>query len=313
MSQRQKQQHKILHLRLLGLVLALLLFYVVVPQLSVFKSGLGLLRNSKLEWMALAWGSAILTYAFAALVYVTLVGKNLKLGSTIAVQLAASFANRLLPIGIGALGTNYFYLRKQHLSQPKATAVVALNNIVGFVGHVVLFLIVILSAQVAFKIQPAVTTKVWILVAIVTAVVVLVLALVPKLRTRLVQVAESTLHDLAAFRHHPLRLLFAVPVSIFITLTYAFTLFAAARALRVDVTFAQSFIVLTVGVLGATVAPTPGGLLGAEAGLVTGLLAYGASSGEAIAVALLYRLLTYWMSLLLGGIAFVWARRMKLF
>lgn len=312
MQKIQKNEHKIHYTRIAGLIFALLFLYVVLPQLSVFKSSIGLLKNTKLEWLALAWGSAIVTYAFAALVYITLVGKNLKLGTTVAVQLAASFANRLLPIGAGAVGVNYLFLRKQHLSQSNATAVVAINNLIGFVGHILVFVTVIVMAHVAFTYEAHIAPKIWIISATILVAIIGIVAAVPRVRQRLNTLMRSTLHDMAAYSKSPSRLALALPASISTTLTYALTLYAAAHALTMPLTFAQSFVVLTLGVIGATVAPTPGGLLGAEAGIATGLLAYGANSGEAVAIALLYRLLTYWFTLLVGGIAFVFVQRKKL-
>jgi len=54
-----------------------------------------------------------------------------------------------------------------------------------------------------------------------------------------------------------------------------------------------------------------GGLGGAEAGLTAGFVAYGLTSNRALAVTLLYRLLTYWLALVIGALAFSVARRLR--
>jgi uncharacterized protein (TIRG00374 family) len=77
------------------------------------------------------------------------------------------------------------------------------------------------------------------------------------------------------------------------------------------VSFAIVLIVLTIGVAGGTAVPTPGGLGGAEAGLTAGFVAYGLTSNRALAVTLLYRLLTYWLALVIGALAFSVARRLR--
>jgi uncharacterized protein (TIRG00374 family) len=73
----------------------------------------------------------------------------------------------------------------------------------------------------------------------------------------------------------------------------------------------QALLVLTAGVAGGTLTPTPGGLLGVEAGLIAGFAAFGISTADALAAALLYRLLTYWLALVGGFIAFVYAQHAK--
>jgi glycosyltransferase 2 family protein len=61
-------------------------------------------------------------------------------------------------------------------------------------------------------------------------------------------------------------------------------------------------------VLGASAAaaavPAPGGLGPAEAAYTTGLALAGLDSGTAIATVLLFRLATYWLPLLPGGVSY---------
>jgi len=90
-----------------------------------------------------------------------------------------------------------------------------------------------------------------------------------------------------------------------LTSLYVLTLYACSRALGLDIAISKIFIVMTFGVVGATAVPTPGGLGGAEAGLVGGLILYGANSSVALGVALLYRLLTFWLSLVVGAVVFI--------
>jgi undecaprenyl-diphosphatase len=54
----------------------------------------------------------------------------------------------------------------------------------------------------------------------------------------------------------------------------------------------------------ASIAPTPGGLGALEAALVAGLTAAGAASGPAVAAVLVYRLVTYWLPIVPGFVAY---------
>ena len=84
-------------------------------------------------------------------------------------------------------------------------------------------------------------------------------------------------------------------------------LYASARAFGVDLSLVQVLVVFTFGLAIATISPTPGGIGGAEAGLVAALTATGVGANQALTIALTYRLLTYWLPILPGLIAFRFA------
>jgi uncharacterized protein (TIRG00374 family) len=96
-----------------------------------------------------------------------------------------------------------------------------------------------------------------------------------------------------------------------LTACHTFCLYACAHAVGLHLTVVQALVVLTVEVFGATVTPTPGGLGGAEASLVAAVVAFGFAGSLGLAVALLFRLLTYWLALATGGVAFVAAERLR--
>jgi uncharacterized protein (TIRG00374 family) len=79
----------------------------------------------------------------------------------------------------------------------------------------------------------------------------------------------------------------------------------SAKAVGIHLDFVASLVVFTFGSAVRNITPTPGGLGGFEAGLVAGLIAYKVSSSHALAAVLLYRLISYWLPLVIGFIAFV--------
>ena len=85
---------------------------------------------------------------------------------------------------------------------------------------------------------------------------------------------------------------------------YAVCFYACALSVSSHVSIADALIILAISVVGKTVAPTPGGVIGAEAGIFTGLLAYGIKSLEAILIIVLYRFITYWLPFGIVAIAF---------
>jgi uncharacterized protein (TIRG00374 family) len=63
-----------------------------------------------------------------------------------------------------------------------------------------------------------------------------------------------------------------------------------------------------IGQLGGLL-PIPGGIGGIDGGLIGTLVVYGAPASTATAAVLAYRLILFWVPLLLGAVAFVGLRR----
>ena len=219
------------------------------------------------------------------------------------IQYAGTFANRLLPGGIGALGVNYEYLRRRRHSLTEAGSVIAANNLCGLVGHVIVlsFVLVFMPLHLAPISVPHPSAYLYWAIGGVIALVSAVLIWSRKLRNELFRTIIGVIKNIGRYRTHPLRLLGAVGISMSLTLLYVTCLAACGQALGLHLAFGQIFIVMTAGVVAGTVTPTPGGLLGAEAGLLAGLVAYGVAAAPALAVVLIYRLLTYWLALILGA------------
>src|SRR5262249_35285630 len=119
---------------------------------------------------------------------------------------------------------------------------------------------------------------------------------VPTLRQRLARFAKNMLASVRKFRAR--NLVMAICIAACITFVSTVILLATALSLGVRLYILQFFLFFSLGMLVSTATPTPGGLVGAEAGLFAGFVAYGVSAPTAGAVVLLYRLVTYWLPLL---------------
>jgi len=84
-------------------------------------------------------------------------------------------------------------------------------------------------------------------------------------------------------------------------------------ALGVHLPFIVVVLIFSFGLSTGTVTPTPGGLGGFEAGLTAGFVAYHVGSASALAIALLFRLISYWLMLAIGALAFTVSERKHLF
>ncbi len=292
------------------IVIAIFGLYVVVPQLGIFKHTT--LKFDDIRWayvfLALAWTGS--TYIFATINYCVLAIKPLRFLRTLLVQLASMFVGRLLPAGIGGIGANYAYLRYSKHRPAQAASVVAANNVLGFIANGLLVLGVSLGFWTSlpalhspWQVHPM---QLW---AIVVVAMVIGGFLISRFRTRFISSLTSFWRQIAQYRQRPRSLLLALVSSVCLTLANAIAFYYAAGALSVTISLETALIVSSVGILLGTVTPTPGGLGGVEAGLVVGMVAFGIPSANALAVALLYRLISYWAPLLLGLGAFVVSER----
>jgi undecaprenyl-diphosphatase len=118
--------------------------------------------------------------------------------------------------------------------------------------------------------------------------------------------------SLRRYERQPHKLAYAALALLALTLIYLLILHLAARSFGVWLDAPSLFLVYTAGVFIGAAVPTPGGLAGVEAGLVGGFMAYGVGSTTAIAIALAFRLVTYWLPIIPGVAAFFVSRRLKL-
>jgi uncharacterized protein (TIRG00374 family) len=298
------------------LVLAVLLvgLYVIVPQIGSFHASWHLLSHPKTSFVVLAILLTIASYWIAALTYCLLALKRLKYFEELAVQLAAMFINRLLPAGIGGIGTNFEYLRHARHSKTQAASVVAINNALGLLGHGLL-----IGAALAFTTSRLAPTKGFNhsvdtgLEAVAGLVVIgLVITLIIG-KSRLRGFLGNLKTEISHYKHRPLRVLAALASSMSLTVTYVLCLHFAILAIGIHLPLVVTLLIFTFALGTGNFTPTPGGLGGFEAGLAAALVAYRVPLSEALAAALLFRLITYWLPLIAGLIAFTLAQRQSLF
>jgi uncharacterized membrane protein YbhN (UPF0104 family) len=294
--------------RVFLLIIALLALYVFVPRLSSFQDSFTTLRQADFGYAGLGLLFWLTTFLAAALVYKFIAPKPLPYWRTLLIQLASGFTNRLVPLGAGAIALNARYLTKRGHSAAQAGALTVLNNLLGFVGNAILLLAAISlrpdsinSSKLHIKLSGILIIIIAIGLA-ATAGVIVVLG--SKIADEIRQAVRLLLE--AVFRR-PGRLLSALLASMAITAAYTMVLYCMGLAFNAHLAIAQALFVLTVGVLAATITPTPGGLGGAEAGLVAALISVGITSHQALTVALTYRFLVFWLPILPGLICFQFA------
>ena len=312
---KSKQKLKIDKRQVIYVVFILLALYVFIPQISSFHKSWGILQHLSIGWTIAAFVFTLSTYFFAALTYTFLSLKKLKYRQVVLVQYAAMLVNRLLPAGVGALGANYAYLRNRKHNPTQAATVVAVNNLFGIVGHFLLILLVLLfsssySRHIAVRSEHDLTIGVWLFFVFLACLITFGLLFA---RDRLKKNIVTFKNQILLYRAHPLRLLGALSSSMALTLSNIICLYSAMHAVGASLPFVVVLLIFTLGISTGTVTPTPGGLGGFEAGLFSGFVAFHTDGASALAIALLYRLISYWFAIIIGIFAFIYVQRKHMF
>lgn len=295
--------------RAIILVVIVLLGYLLITQVKSLSPSLSIVRHAVPKFVLLGLLATIATFFVAGFMYQILALHDLRYKRTLLIQIASGFTNRLLPAGLGGIGLIAQYLRTQKHSTSEAVAVVGMDTIIGIIGHFWLFLAAVALANMS-------STALYLphlsrISSVLVIIVILLLGIVKRVRNMVSGIAKRIVHDLARYQKQPIRLALAFLTSLLLTIMYVGILWACAHAVGIDLSFPKILVVFTAGSIVGNATPTPGGLIGVEVGLLGGFVAYGFSSGASLAAALLYRLLTYWLPILPGIIAF-WVAQKKL-
>jgi uncharacterized membrane protein YbhN (UPF0104 family) len=284
--------------------------YVLVQHWQTVADSVRAARGASIPWLVLSLLLMAVTFCIAAGIYGVLALHQLRYRQTLLVEVSTAFVNRLLPSGLGGLGLHGVYLYKRKHTVAEATVVVSVNNLLGMAGHVLLLgCVVLFEPSVLHRFTQGDVRLDWRLGAAAVVVLAAVLA-VPWVRQRLLSFVRNMMASVRKLS--AVRVFAALLVALLLTATYTSILYSVTRALGLELSVLQVFIVFSIGMLTSTATPTPGGLVGAEAGLFAGFVAYGADAPTAGAAVLLYRLVTYWLPLMPGVLALFMARRRKL-
>lgn len=268
------------------------------------------MRHVSLTTLLLSIALMIMTFVLAAFSYSLLVFRKLPLRELLLVELAAACVNRVVPSGLGGLGLHGLYLHHRKHSVAQATAVVSVNNLLGMFVHLSLLAGVFLAGSASGFHLGSMNQLGWVLAGISAALT--LAASVQRIRRSVRSFIKNLLVSLRRYEHEPHRIVYASMALCGLTLLHVSILYLATSSMGILVDAPTLFVIYSAGVLFGATVPTPGGLAGFEAGLVGGFMLHGINSITAIAIALIFRFVTYWLPIIPGAIALFFASRRKL-
>ena len=294
--------------RYVALLIVTIGLFILIPQAGLVWQSFAVLRNLQVDAVAGALLAIALTFPWAATSYHFLARRRLVYHRTVLVAVANMFTNRLLPAGVGSMATFFVYLRKRKHTVNQATSVVAVNNFMGFFSHGCLLAALLIFNHHGFKGFSGPVVKpgaVFVFLVLGSGIFAFALSRTAW-RRRLLLFCASLSRDIFFYKRFPLRLTGAFLSSTALTIANATSLWFCVQAVHGHLGITAALAVFTFGIIAGTATPTPGGLGGTEAGLLAGLIGYHLPSQTAIAAIVLYRLLSYWLTLAVGGVTYAY-------
>lgn len=291
-------------------VAAFFAIHLLLPQIDELKKSLRELVNANWAWTGLGILAAAGTYAAAATAQMGAVRHQLAFGRTMLVQLAASFIGIFAPASLGGMGLNVKYLTRQGMSNTDAAAGVGLDTFAGFLMHVSLLVIVLPFAGSSSEFHHMHFPAGWIVLVAVVAALAVAGAVFwsPARRRKLLDPVRDAARSMGQALRDPRRAAMLFGGSLGLTVCNILALAVSLQAVGAHGSLLVVAAVYLGGSAVAAAAPTPGGMGAVEAALTAGLTAFGFAAAPAAAGVLLFRLLTFWIPMLLGWPAYQVAR-----
>ncbi|MEV5837628.1 lysylphosphatidylglycerol synthase domain-containing protein [Nocardia sp. NPDC052112] len=280
--------------------------YVLLPQVGQLGQTIATLDEAQWQWFVGAAAMSAATYAAAALAVMGAGPRRLAFGRTMNVQLATSFANLLMPYGIGGTAVNERYLERSGLSRATAVAAVASLVTTGAVLHLIeLTGAGIWLGNTRLLLADALPSGWGLLIGFVAAMTALGVAIAVLMRRPdLLADIRDAAGSMADILRHPHRAALLFGGQVGVNIAYIAALGFSVHAFGGSPSAALVAAVFLGGLALGAASPTPAGLGVVEAALVAGLMVGGVPSGPAVAGVLAYRLMTFWLPAGLGFFSF---------
>jgi undecaprenyl-diphosphatase len=264
------------------------------------------------------WAYVVLTI-LASIPYVTGAGTLMAVSpaplpfvEVVKLMFAQSFLNRFTPANAGGMALRVRYLQKHGVDLGGAAAGVGLTSVASGITQVAVIITFFVwsgssTTERAFSFDiPKVNAIAWV-VGIVSVLAGLIWftpwgrrVIGERILTTASQV-WTTLRGIAAEPGRFVVLFGTCTISKFATIT-AFTV--SCRAMDVTISYPRLGLLYLTASSVASAAPTPGGLGAVEAALTAALTGVGVPPAEALSAVFLFRLMTFWLPVPFGWLAF---------
>ncbi|MFJ5733805.1 lysylphosphatidylglycerol synthase domain-containing protein [Streptomyces paradoxus] len=283
--------------------------YFLLTQLTHIEFG-PLIANAEWGWVAAAVLFSMCSYVAAAMALLGFVPERVPFVRTVAAQVAGSFVKIVAPAAVGGVALNTRFLQRAGVRPGLAVASVGASQLFGLGCHILMLLS--FGYLTGTEKTPSLSPSRTVIAGLLTvAVLVLVVTSVPFLRkfvsTRVRSLFAGVVPRMLDVLQRPQKLVTGIGGMLLLTACFVMCLDASIRAFgdeSTSISLASVAVVFLAGNALGSAAPTPGGVGAVEATLTVGLIAVGLPKEVAAPAVLLFRLLTLWLPVLPGWLAF---------
>jgi uncharacterized protein (TIRG00374 family) len=292
-------------LTLLG---AFAVIYLLLPQLANAGAAARALQHAHWWWVLAAVPAVFVAQGFSTLLQLGTIPADLPFGPTYLVAFGGSFLNRVTPNNVGGMALSFRYQQQAGVDSGTASGSVGLQTVIGAAANLLLLAVFFAVTGRHTAVHLSFHPHQWVLVLItLTLVGCALFGLTPRGRRfyhdKIWAFIRSAGTAIATVARSPRHLGLIETGALGGPLVQIVALWLCVHALGGDLPFVQVGAVYLGGHLVASAAPVPGGLGALEAALIAGLSALGMPVGPAASAVLIYRLLTYWLTIPVGWVS----------
>jgi glycosyltransferase 2 family protein len=242
---------------------------------------------------------------------------KIPLGRLTMLQIAMTFTNLAVPSTAGRVAVNVRFFQRSGVDPTTAVAMGALDGFAGFLAQMVLLGVIFLFAagsmnlQIDDEFEWGAVGKIIILLAIAAVIAIIAVAVVPKLRNRVIEIYRHLQDFIVPLLKSPKRLLTMLVANLSSEILFAATMYIVMLSYGQTPAFMDLVMVNVFVSMFAGLMPVPGGIGVSEAALTAGFIAIGIPEELAFAIALTYRVVTFYAPPAVGFFAFRWLQRQR--
>lgn len=291
-----------------------LAIYVLLPQLADLPRMLDSIRHADLGLAAWAALASVATYVGSGLAISGSSPRRIPLLHSTLAALSATFVGSVTPPGVAHAGLNARFFTKQGMTPAVAISSTAAKEVAVSAVHIVMLVLLGILAGSSGALQseldklpPLHVIAIGLAVVIALVGAAFAVSRVRALfRDTVVPAVRESLGSLRELAADPVRVSMLFAGALTLQVGYVSALYFSVQALGGGIGFGTiGLIYLTVGSV-ASIAPTPGGLGAVEAVLLAALTGVGMAAAPALAAVFLFRILTFWIPIPLGGLSLRW-------
>ncbi|MDR2973997.1 MAG: flippase-like domain-containing protein [Propionibacteriaceae bacterium] len=269
-------------------------------------------QHSDWRWAIAALAIGLVAPCGSALALLAFSPVKLPFWKAYLAQIAAGFVALAAPAGIGPAAINARLMTRNKVPTPVAAATAALAqaaNVVTVVLALVVLTVATGSSQLtSFQLTPGIMVAISIAVALVGTVMV-----IPKTRVwvlgRVMPLFRQTWPRLVELFSSPYRLGLGILGNIIFLMCNITAFLWSVYAFGRTTSLLGVALVYLIGTSAGSVIPTPGGMGTIEVTESATLVSLGLNAGVAASIVLLFRLVTYWLRVPIGWVAYRWLTR----